>query len=146
MKQLLCLLLVFAVVCSLTACGQKDRGEPDDRYDPEGESVPSNMLGGGGAMVGGWTAADDPTVTPELQAVFDKALDGLVGVDYTPLVYLGRQVVAGTNHAFLCQARVVYPDAVPSYKLVYVYEALDGSCQILSIADFDFGALCEYGG
>ena len=98
-----------------------------------------------GMLAGGWQASEDPAVTEELQAVFDKGLEGLVGVNYVPVAYLGSQVVAGTNHAFLCQATVVYPDAVPSWKIIFLYEDLQGNVSIMNIADFDFGALCTYG-
>ena len=95
-------------------------------------------------MVGGWAPAEDYTVTEERQLLFDTATEGLLGVNYVPVAYLGSQVVAGTNHCFLCQATVVAPDAQPQWKLVYLYEALDGTVTVLSIADFDFGSLCIY--
>ena len=88
--------------------------------------------------MGGWQAAEDPTI-------FDKGLEGLVGVGYKPVAYLGSQVVAGTNHAVLCQGTVVVPDAVPSWKIVYLYQDLQGNVSVLDIEDFDFGALCSYG-
>ena len=97
-----------------------------------------------GMLAGGWQASENPAVTEELQAVFDKGLEGLVGVNYGPVAYLGSQVVAGTNHAFLCQATVVVPNAAPSWKILFLYEDLQGNVSVLSIADFDFGALCEY--
>ncbi len=96
-------------------------------------------------LSGGWMPSADPAVTEELKAVFDKGMETLVGVDYTPVAYLGSQVVAGTNHAFLCQAKVVYPGAEPAYAIVYLYQDLGGGVQILNIADFDIGALCTYG-
>ncbi|MBR6029732.1 MAG: hypothetical protein IKP40_11680 [Clostridia bacterium] len=96
-------------------------------------------------LAGGWTPAESAEVTEELRAVFDKGMEGLMGVSYTPVAYLGSQIVAGTNHCFLCQATVVYPGAAPDWKLVYLYEDFSGSVTILTIADFDFGALCDYG-
>ena len=96
-------------------------------------------------MVGGWQAAEDPTITEERQAVLDKALENLMGVNYVPVAYLGSQVVAGINHAFLCQGTVVYPDAVPEWKILFLYEDLEGNVTVMNIADFDFGALCTYG-
>ena len=98
-----------------------------------------------GPLSGGWTPSVDPAVTEELQAVFDKGLEGLVGVRYTPVAYLGSQVVAGTKHALLCQATVVYPGAEPYYTIVYLYEDLQGNVTILNIAELDVGALCTYG-
>ena len=96
-------------------------------------------------LAGGWQAAEDSAVTEELQAVFDKGMEGLVGVGYTPVAYLGSQVVAGTNHAFLCRAVTVVPDAVPRWTVVFLYEDLQGNVSLMNIADFDFGALCTYG-
>ena len=100
-----------------------------------------------GALSGGWTPSSDPAVTEDLQALFEKGTETLTGVDYVPVAYLGSQVVAGTNHAFLCQAVTVYPgsqDIDPAYAMVYLYEGLDGQVSILSIADFDIGSLCTY--
>ncbi len=96
-------------------------------------------------LSGGWTPAEDPSMTDEVKAIFEKGMADLVGVNYVPVTYLGSQVVAGTNHAFLCQATVVTPDAVPSWVIVYLYEDLEGKVSIINIADFDIGALCTYG-
>ena len=98
-----------------------------------------------GRITGGWQAATDPAVTEELEGIFEKGLAGLLGVNYVPVAYLGSQVVAGTNHAFLCQATVVVPDADPGWVIIYLYEDLEGNVSILNIADFDIGALCTYG-
>lgn len=98
-------------------------------------------------LTGGWTPSEDPTVTEELKALFDKGTETLTGAGYIPVAYLGSQVVAGTNHAFLCQAVTAYPGALetaPAYAMVYLYQDLSGSVSILSIADFDIGALCSY--
>ena len=88
-----------------------------------------------GAVAGGWTPAADYAVTEERKAVFEKGLAELVGVDYEPLAYLGSQVVAGTNHVFLCKATVVYPGAAPKYVLVYLYQDLQGNVQLMNVAD-----------
>lgn len=96
-------------------------------------------------LSGGWTPSDDPAVNEELRAVFDKGMETLTGVSYTPIAYLGSQLVAGRNHAFLCQAVTVYPGAEPYYTIVYLYEDLQGNVTILNIAELDIGALCTYG-
>ena len=96
-------------------------------------------------LAGGWEAAADPTVTAEVNELLTKGLHGLVGVSYVPVAYLGSQVVAGRNHAILCQSSVVVPNAVPSWKIVYLYEDLQGNVSIMNIAAFDFGSLCTYG-
>ena len=101
-----------------------------------------------GTLCGGWTPSADPAVTEELKALFDKGTETLTGMSYVPVVYLGSQVVAGTNHAFLCKAETAYPgmgmEPESSYSVVYLYEDLSGNVTILSIAEFDIGSLCEY--
>ena len=96
-------------------------------------------------MIGGWTVAAEPEVTEAVQAMVEKGTEGLLGVNYVPVAYLGSQLVAGTNHAVLCQATVIYPNAQPKYVILYLYEDLQGNVQVLNVADFDIGAFCTYG-
>ena len=123
MKKIMIVLLTLLVVMS-TATRQASADEP---------------------LAGGWTPAADYTVTEELQAIFDKGMEMLLGVDYVPLAYLGSQVVAGLNRCLLCQVTPVVPDAQPHYALVYVYEKLDGGAELSQVIDLDIGALCTYG-
>ena len=99
-------------------------------------------------LTGGWTPSADPAVTEERNALFQKGVETLTGIEYIPLVYLGSQVVAGVNHAFLCQAVSAYPgslETIPAYAIVYLYENLQGNVSILNISDFNIGAMCNYG-
>ncbi|MDO4739135.1 MAG: hypothetical protein Q4A66_00560 [Eubacteriales bacterium] len=91
--------------------------------------------------LGGWTVAEDNAITEERKAVFEKAMEEMLGVQYEPVTYLASQVVAGSNHCFLCKATVIVPDAQPSYVLVYLYEDLEGNVEIKNIADLDLAAL-----
>ena len=92
-------------------------------------------------LVGGWTVAENSEVTEDQKAVFDKAVEKLLGVNYEPVAYLASQVVAGVNHCFLCKATVVSPNAAPAYKLVYIYQDLQGNATVTNIADLDIAAL-----
>ena len=99
------------------------------------------------SRVGGWTPAKDPAVTKELQALFQKGTETLTGAGYIPVAFLGTQVVAGTNYAFLCQVVTAYPgslDTAPAYAMVYLYQDLSGNVSVLSSADFAVGSLCTY--
>ena len=66
-----------------------------------------------------WDMSVPTEMTEEAQNVFDQAMEGLVGVDYTPVAVLGR---CGGTYCILCKATVVYPDAKPYNALVYVNE------------------------
>ena len=86
-------------------------------------------------MTGGWEMAKaEASVLPEdAQAAFDKAMEQLVGAEYTPVALLATQVVAGTNYCILCQVTPVVPDAVPTWALVYIYADLEGNAEILNV-------------
>lgn len=93
----------------------------------------------GQMLSGGWEATTDTTIDEDTQAVFDAALEGLLGVDYEAVDLLATQVVAGKNYCFLCRSTVVVPDAVPGYAFVYIYQDLQGNASVLGIKDIAFG-------
>ena len=68
-------------------------------------------------VTGGWTPSADPAVTEALKELFEKGTETLTGASYIPVAYLGSQVVAGTNHAFLCQAVTAYPGSLEQAKI-----------------------------
>ena len=124
MKKWIAIVLLAVMLLSLAACGQK-KEEP--------------------AAVGGWTLNDSGELSAEAKAAFDKAMEGLMGVNYTPVALLGTQLVSGTNYSILAEATVVYPDAQPYYAVVTVYEDLQGKAEIRNIAALDLGRIAESG-
>ena len=64
-----------------------------------------------------WTLPDTIEMTSAVTELFNKGMEGLVGVNYEPLGYLGEK---DGLYCILCRATVVYPGAVPYYALVYV--------------------------
>ena len=64
-----------------------------------------------------WDMSISPEITEEIMTAFDRAMDGLTGVNYTPVAVLG---VSDDTYCILCKAAVVYPDAKPYNVLVYV--------------------------
>ena len=97
MKKMMVLLLTLCVMLSGWAACASAEG-PDDSA---------------------WFLPETIEVTPMVAEVFNKAMEGLVGVHYEPLGYLGEK--EGT-YCILCRATAVYPDAKPYYALVYVNE------------------------
>ena len=78
----------------------------------------------------------------EVQDVFDAAIGSLHGVNYVPLLYVGEQVVKGLNYYVICEATVVYPNAVPKPVLVCVntFEGVNSVVSIEQIYPFDLPA------
>lgn len=151
MKKTIAILLCALMLLALAACvtttdgpagpadGQTE-SKPETNPDPAGEeevnpAAEEETTPAVGAIAGGWQVSRDFEMTDELRAIFDKALDGLVGVNYVPVACLGTQVVAGINYCFLTQATVVYPGATPKFVLVFVYADLEGNAKILNFAD-----------
>ena len=72
-----------------------------------------------GADASEWDMSIPPDITEEIQSTFDRALENLTGVNYTPVAVLG---VMDDTYCILCKAAGVYPDAKPYNVLVYVNE------------------------
>ena len=105
-----------------------------NRSDNQSEEADSAML------AGGWTVAEDPTVTDKINNKFQLAMDsyqtGTITISYIPVAYLGSQVVAGTNYAVLCKASEINKES--KSVIVYFYEDLEENLSVLDIADVDW--------
>ena len=66
-----------------------------------------------------WNLPETIEMTETVTELFTRAMNGLVGVHYEPLGYLGEKEGV---YCILCRATVVYPGATPFYALVYVNE------------------------
>lgn len=86
---------------------------------------------------GGWQYQDmQPCVLPEpVATAFNKAFEGLVGVGYTPVLYVASQVVAGRNYCIICKTTAVTNPPIPGCKIVTIYADLEGNAHITSIND-----------
>ena len=114
MKKILAFLLAGALAFSLAACGQEKEED---------------------VVVGGWSKASSPVVTDEIKALVEKAVGETGGAAYTPVAYLGSQVVAGTNHRVLCAFQSVDPDSPATYEILTIYEDLKGNVEITEMLD-----------
>jgi len=80
-------------------------------------------------MPGGWT--EYRNLTSEDKAVFDEALEGFVGVKYTPNS-VAIQVVAGMNYRFKCDAQL--PSGGNKWEaIIQIYQPLEGRPHITEI-------------
>ena len=97
---------------------------------------------GSAPMMGGWSYSESTDITEERRNVMYKATETLTGEAYEAIAYVGSQVVAGTNHAFLCKTMpsVSGLETPASIIIVYVYEDLQGNCEITDTTDVKLGA------
>ncbi len=137
MKRIAVLILAVLMLFSIAACGkttvEEKPAEPAPLPEDTGIAEPENDADVPATLLGGWQKPDSPEVTEEIAAVFEKGLDGLVGASYIPVAYIGRQIVSGTNHALLCREKMVVPNAVETFAIMYLYEKLDGSVELTDV-------------
>ena len=86
---------------------------------------------------GGWNNADIGRIElsePDAQA-FDKAMEVLVGEQYTAVQVLATQVVCGLNRAYLAYGSVA--GEPEDWYIITVYEDLNGNAELKSISHID---------
>ena len=64
-------------------------------------------------------------------------------MSFTPVAYLGSQVVAGTNYQILCIGSPVVPTPAYALCVVTVYADLEGGAAITHVADFKLAQIEE---
>lgn len=111
MKKTVSLLLIVSVLLAFGVYAAADNnGITTVSVEPEtasGEEVPE------------WDMSISPEITEDIKALFDRAMEKLMGVEYTPVAVLG---VIDSTYCILCKATVVYPGARPYNVLVYINE------------------------
>ena len=98
-------------------------------------------------LLGLWRAPEDPSITPERQALFDRGMEDWRGsYALIPRLYLGCWGRNGTNYALLCQAVSEEPDATPDWdwELVFMYELNDDTIKIWSTNPLDLDDYCIF--
>ena len=79
---------------------------------------------------------EEEELPAEVQDAFDVTVGQLIGVNYKPLMYLGKQVVKGVNYYVLASATPVYPDA-NSRPVIISINAFEGKYTLNSIEGID---------
>ncbi len=103
-------------------------------------ALPLETLAGGWAAPAEYTAV---TLPEDVQAVFDMALDGYIGLQQTPIAYLGRQLAAGSNYAILTHASLLTATPIHAVQILFLHVDLDGNASIMSISTVSVPALME---
>lgn len=123
-KKTAAILLSLSLAAGLGACHKKDAVQQD------GIDQIENII------TGSWEEAESPVIPSDVMKAFEKAMDGLVGANYTPVAYLGSQIVSGHNYMLLCRVAPVTADPVETYAIVSIYEDTEGNAQMTNVSDF----------
>ena len=88
------------------------------------------------ATLGGWNIDEMKGVNlpQKVQSAFTAVTGGLVGADYEPVLYVGSQVVNGTNYCILAKQTII--TATPEVRLVkmIINVATNGTASLVSLS------------
>ena len=113
MKKIAVAVLTVMLIFLLAACeGAEETAKTQEQTRPQEQTQAETTT-----PDADWNLPETIEMPDEVTAVFEKAMDGLTGVGYEPVGYLGEK---DGVYCVLCRATVIYPDAKPYYALVYV--------------------------
>ena len=88
------------------------------------------------ALLGGWNIDEMKGVNlpQKAQSAFTAVTGGIVGAEYQPVLYVGSQLVNGTNYCIFALQTLV--TAKPEKRLVkmIIHEAIDGTASLVSVS------------
>ena len=82
---------------------------------------------------------EEANLSPELKCIFDVATGQLMGVNYKPIAFIGKQVVRGVNYYFICEATRVVPNSKPYPVMLVINKFQDQMPMVVSIEVIEDG-------
>ena len=112
----------------ITILPTKEDTEADTDMETEEEEV----------LLGGWQVAESDLITEIRGVRFDQATADLEaeGVDCHPIMYIGSQIVNGTNYCYIADITDVFANK-NYFALVFIHEDLDGNVQLVNIHELE---------
>ena len=138
MRRIMAAVLTALMMLMLASCGKaagKDEAPPPVQEVSQAAQTGEEDSSAPAVLPGAWTRPDTPIVTEELAALFARATDGLTGAQHIPAAYIGRQIVSGVNHEFICRERIVSPGTSETYSIVRIHEDTEGNAEIKDIVN-----------
>ena len=80
------------------------------------------------SLAGGWTLVpmEGCKLPQQVATGFSEVMASLVGARYEPVLYVGTQVVHGTNHMLLCKQTLAAPGAPEHLVKMVLNQNCDG--------------------
>ena len=87
-------------------------------------------------MLGAWDISElkGCNLPQRAESAFTSVTMDLVGADYEPVLYVGKQLVNGTNYCILALQTLVIANPKKRLVKMVIHEALDGTCKLLSVS------------
>ena len=87
------------------------------------------------ASLGAWNIDEMKGVNlpQKVQSEFTSVTGGLTGAEYEPVLYVGKQLVNGTNYCVIAVQTLVTSTPVKRLVKMVIHESIDGVANIVSI-------------
>lgn len=140
------ILIVAMVAAVFSGCKIKD--VPADVVESNTQEQNIEAVPDETELSGGWTYASefaDVQLPEDAGDALTKAAEKIDGVIYKPVAYLGSQVVAGINYAYICEVTTVTENPVSTLNVIRIYKDLEGNATItgskaINIAEYNVGS------
>ena len=88
------------------------------------------------AILGGWNIDEMKSVNlpQKAQSAFTAVTGGLVGAEYMPVLYVGSQVVNGTNYCILAIQTLVTQNPEKRLVKMIINVSANGSASLVSVS------------
>ena len=87
-------------------------------------------------MLGGWNIDEIKScnLPQKVASAFTAVTGELVGADYQPVLYVGKQIVNGVNYCVVCVQKLVVPNGEKRLVKMVINEATDGKASLVSVS------------
>lgn len=88
------------------------------------------------SLLGGWNLDEMKScnLPQKAASAFTAVTGGLVGADYQPVLYVGSQLVNGTNYCILALQKIVVPNAEARLVKMIINVDLKGNTTLVSVS------------
>ena len=87
------------------------------------------------ATLGGWNIDEMKGVNlpQKVQSAFTEITSGLVGAEYEPVLYVGSQLVNGTNYCIIALQTLVTRETTKQLVKMVIHVDLDGAARLVLV-------------
>ena len=87
-------------------------------------------------LLGGWNIDEMKSVNlpQKAQSAFTAVTGGLVGADYMPVLFVGTQIVNGTNYCILAVQTLVTPNPEKRLVKMIINVSVNGNASLVSVS------------
>lgn len=129
-------------LCPLAACASNPPQQStaqEQEQAPQARNESAESAQAQTPATAGWlTSTQAPSlVSDESRTVFESATQDWTGSTLNPIAEVATQVVAGTNHMYLCTSTPAESNAEPTWTMIVVYEDLNEDARITSVEELN---------